>query len=100
MEKIKSGILKQVGKLRRCVGFSPPFFNVEQLNWQQGPTRTGACTAESHLVETLSEQQSRGHKFKPQQCGSHKTGKLTETLETCLVSLRNINTVAMWLQAL
>lgn len=55
----------------------------------------GACTAESHLVETLSEQQSRGHKFKPQQCGNHKTGKLTETLETCLVSLRNINTVAM-----
>lgn len=55
----------------------------------------GACTAESHAIETLSEQKSRGHKFKPQQCGSHKAGKLAETLETCIVSIRKVNTIAV-----
>lgn len=101
MEQIESGSLKQFGKSGRCFAFT--FFKWNNRVGEQGAdqqaAKMGTCSAESHPIEALTEEKPEGPKFESQHCGSHKAGKLTETLETCLVSIRKAHTIATCLQA-
>lgn len=72
-------------------------FQVGQLRcWPGGSS--GSChkgrAAKSHPTEALTEEKTEGPNFESQHRGSRKAGKLKETLETCLLSIRGVNTIA------